>query len=218
MNRFANIAAVCYGRLLGLYPASFRAAFADDMHTVFNMAVTDAARADDLALLLVIGRELRDLPLSVLREHQRERTRRPRTMQPTLSHDERRVWRARIFTRIAGTLLSSFMLLTLRDILTPNYQMNSSAAPFYFFLAVTCVSMLSALRWERAGGLVTMGGGIGMGLYIGSFIAFLGRPDFNVIGAILVGILWMLPFVIFGALFYKLGRHQQRQGQLVTRI
>jgi hypothetical protein len=176
------------------------------------MAVTDAVRTDELALLLVVGRELRDLPMSILREHQRERR---RAMRPILSGKALKIRRTRIFVRMAGTLLSFFMLFTLRDVLSPNYQINASAAPFYLFLAVTSVSILSALRWERAGGLMTMGGSVGMGLYIGSFIAFLGRPDFSFIGAFLVGILWMLPFVIFGALFYRLGRYQQLHSQSV---
>lgn len=204
-----------YRQLLKLYPASFRAAFADDMQTVFSMAVTDAVRKDDIALFIVIGRELRDLPLSVLREHQRVRGRRPRIVQPALSRDELKVRRARIFIRMAGTLLSSFLLFTLRDTLSPNYHLNATAAPFMGFLFITCVSMLFALRWERAGGLMTIGGGLGMGLYIGSFIASLARPEFSLIGAFLVGTLWMLPFVIFGALFYKLGRHHRRQSQPV---
>lgn len=60
-----------YVRLLRLYPPHFRAEYADEMAEVFALAVGEAE--DGLALLGIVGAELRDLPWSLFREHQRER-------------------------------------------------------------------------------------------------------------------------------------------------
>jgi hypothetical protein len=63
-----------YRRLLPLYPARFQAEYAAEMEGVFAQAVGEAARQGRLALARRGWRELRDLPLAVLREHWRERT------------------------------------------------------------------------------------------------------------------------------------------------
>jgi hypothetical protein len=55
-----------YMRLLRLYPPHFRAEYADEMVEVFALAVGEAKNG--LSVLSILGAELRDLPLSVLRE------------------------------------------------------------------------------------------------------------------------------------------------------
>jgi hypothetical protein len=60
-----------YARLLHLYPPQFRAEFADEMHAVFTEAISET---NDLwSLLGLCLGEVRDLPLSVIRQHLKER-------------------------------------------------------------------------------------------------------------------------------------------------
>ena len=68
------------------------------------------------------------------------------------------------------------------------------------------MSMLVALRWERTGGILTMGSGVGLGGFMALYLYTLAPAELRPIGMFLIGTLWMLPFVIFGLLFYKLGR------------
>ncbi|MEO8609921.1 MAG: hypothetical protein ABI690_18655 [Chloroflexota bacterium] len=71
MKRVASGIIRLYARLLRLYPPQFRAEFADEMHEVFTQAI---AETNDLwSLLGVMDAEVRDLPLSLIRQHLRER-------------------------------------------------------------------------------------------------------------------------------------------------
>jgi hypothetical protein len=58
-----------YAGLLRLYPAPFRAEFADEMRIVFAASLRDAAMRGPLSLATACWRELRDLPRSLLDEH-----------------------------------------------------------------------------------------------------------------------------------------------------
>lgn len=58
-----------YRLLLRLYPSNFRAEFGEEMTAVFAESATGAARESGLALLAFCGRELRDLPAALLRQH-----------------------------------------------------------------------------------------------------------------------------------------------------
>jgi len=71
MTRLAGFTIRLYIGLLRLYPPQFRAAFSDEMHTVFTLAVGETD--DTVSLFGLLVREVRDLPLSALREHLRER-------------------------------------------------------------------------------------------------------------------------------------------------
>jgi hypothetical protein len=62
-----------YSRLLRLYPQRFRAEFADEMLDVFALACEEAQHQGRMATLGLVVGELQDLPLSVMREHVRER-------------------------------------------------------------------------------------------------------------------------------------------------
>ncbi|HEX2905582.1 MAG TPA: hypothetical protein VHO69_01885 [Phototrophicaceae bacterium] len=62
-----------YASLLRLYPPEFRAEFAEEMGDVFALALTEAEPAGVLTLMAICLTELRDLPLSLIREHLRER-------------------------------------------------------------------------------------------------------------------------------------------------
>ncbi len=56
--------------MLRLYPAQFRADYADEMQDMFGQAVQE--NEQPLSLLGLLLAELRDLPVSVIREHMRE--------------------------------------------------------------------------------------------------------------------------------------------------
>jgi hypothetical protein len=58
-----------YAGILKLYPRDVRDEFADEMKSVFAVAVTEAAQRGAFALAGVCWRELRDLPLVLLREY-----------------------------------------------------------------------------------------------------------------------------------------------------
>jgi hypothetical protein len=62
-----------YTRLLRLYPPNFRAEYAEEMTEVFAAAVRE--KQDWLGLAGLCAGELRDLPLSIIRQHLYERRR-----------------------------------------------------------------------------------------------------------------------------------------------
>jgi hypothetical protein len=72
MNRLARFALDLHSWMLRLYPSRFRAEYADEMRTVFGLALEEANNA--LSLLDLLVSELRDLPLSVIRAHVEERS------------------------------------------------------------------------------------------------------------------------------------------------
>lgn len=64
--------AYIYSKLLLLYPAGFRAQFAEEMRIVFMDSLADAAKDGKLHLAVVCLRELVRLPMSVLWEYRHE--------------------------------------------------------------------------------------------------------------------------------------------------
>ena len=119
--------------------------------------------------------------------------------------------------RIIAFLLGTFLLSTLRVILSPSYNLYTQAIPFVVMLFITSVSMLLAIRWERFGGLLTGGGGVALGLFMGVYISQMAtEAEGSILVLVLMGTLWMLPFVIFGALFYQLSQHPLHKLRLRT--
>lgn len=57
-----------YALLIRLYPPSFRAEFADEMQVVFTEAMAEAAERGKLPLAVVCWREMRDWPITLVRE------------------------------------------------------------------------------------------------------------------------------------------------------
>lgn len=75
MNRSVIVAIGLYSLFLRLYPAPFRAEFADEMRAVFEAALRNAARAGAASAAGWLLLELHDLPGSVAREHLTQRRR-----------------------------------------------------------------------------------------------------------------------------------------------
>lgn len=75
MTLLTQFAFWMYTFLLRLYPRYFREEFGEEVTAVFQQHLQDAAASSPRDALAVMGRELRDWPLSCLREHARERNR-----------------------------------------------------------------------------------------------------------------------------------------------
>lgn len=198
-----------YSYLLKLYPAAFRDAFADEMLDVFALSFGAALSKSHWSAAWVVVHELWSLPLSLW--HAR------RDSFQRMSASARRVQQARWFVRIIALLLGTFLLSTLRVILSPSYNLYTQAIPFVALLLLTSVSMLLAIRWERLGGLLTGGGGVALGIFMGLYLSQIATSvECSAIAIVLIGTLWMLPFVIFGALFHQLSQHPLHKLRLRT--
>ena len=69
MAKSSSLATRVYAALNHLYPPSFREEFADEMQGVFVDAITEARKRGIVTSLVVVFRELRDLPVSLVREY-----------------------------------------------------------------------------------------------------------------------------------------------------
>jgi hypothetical protein len=85
---------------------------------------------------------------------------------------------------------------------------------FFVLLFITSVSMLLSWRWERLGGLLTIASGIGVGSFLAFYILYFHPIQISLLGIVLIGIVWSLPFVTFGTLFYQLSFRPARCEQL----
>lgn len=194
-----------YACVLRLYPAAFRAAFADEMLDVFAMTLREAVGTS--GLLKVVGREALDLPANILDARQQ-------FIQLTSS---KAVWRARQVTRWSSLTLSLFILHSLISPLVDKYTFAADGlrlSVFFALLFLTAVSMMLSWRWERLGGLLTIASGIGVGSFLAFYILYFHPIQISLLGIALIGILWSLPFVTFGTLFYQLSFRPARCEQL----
>ena len=194
-----------YAYVLKLYPAAFRTAFADEMLDVFAMTLREAVGT--LGLLKVVGHEALDLPANILDA-------RRQFIHLTSS---KRVWQARQVTRLSSMI---FSLVILRSLFAPLVDQYTFAADslrlsvFFMLLFVTSVSMLLSWRWERLGGMLTIASGIGVGSFLAFYILYFHPIQISLLSIALIGILWSLPFVTFGMLFYQLSFRPARCEQL----
>src|SRR3989304_853762 len=82
-----------YALLLRLYPRRFRAEFAAAMRAVSAETAEDAARRGKIALITLCLRELRDMPISLLREHLHALTAQEIKMNSTAAKNAPGSWR-----------------------------------------------------------------------------------------------------------------------------
>jgi hypothetical protein len=208
-QRSGDVVIRVYSYLLKLYPTAFQEAFADEMLDVFALSFVAALRKSRWAAAWIIIHELWNLPLSLWRIR--------RDSFQRMSASARRVQQAHWFVRIIAFLLGTFLLSTLRIILSPSYNLYTQAIPFVALLFLTSVSMLLAIRWERVGGLLTGGGGVALGIFMGVYVYQMATgTEGSILVLVLIGMLWMLPFVIFGALFHQLSQHPLHKLRLQT--
>ena len=69
MSGFARLVHRIYRVLLSFYPASFRNEFEDEMQAVFAQAMMEAAERGRWSVTAVYLREIREMPLNLVREH-----------------------------------------------------------------------------------------------------------------------------------------------------
>jgi len=182
---------------LRLYPAAFRADFADDMLRVFAMTLRESPNT--FTLLWIALREWLDLPTSILGAWQ----------QVSTHASAITVWRARQVTRWSSL---TFSLLILHSLISPLVAPQTFSVDgvrlglFYVLLFLTAVSMLLAWRWQRLGGLLTIVCGIMLGSFLAFYIAYFYPVEVSWLGLALIGIGWALPFATFGFMFYQLSQ------------
>ncbi len=205
-KRFEALLIRFYAALLRLYPAAFRTAFADEMLDVFGMTLREATST--FALLTLMWREFAALPADLMCARRRPSTflTKPKT-----------VWRARQVTRWSSLTLSLFMLYSIiQTLLRPNpFALDAIRLGMFFaLLFLTSMSMLLAWRWERKGGLLTMAGGIAVGCFLTFYIGYFHPVEVSLLGLLLIGLLWALPFVTLGMLFCQLSQCPVKQMDL----
>ncbi len=185
-----------YRYLLKLYPLSFRADFAHEMVDVFSMTLRESVGF--WALMLIFGREVVGLPLSLFAVYRRDYNNLPVKI--------RQRQQVRWFVRIIGSLLSVFLLSTLTIILSPSYHLYVQAVPFVGALLVATLSMLLGLCWGRVGGLLTIASGAAIGCCMTLYLYVMAVTQIGIVLTVLIGLIWALPFLIFGILFYEFSK------------
>ena len=189
-----------YTLLLRLYPASFRATFAEEMRDVFAMSIRQASGL--AALCMIVLRELAGLPIAVWQVRRQTFAQLP----PALRH-LRYVQSA---VRVIAALLGVFLLSTLQTVFSPVYNLYALAVPFAIALLLATVSLLISVLWGRVGGILTFLSGAAMGGCMTLYIYIMGADQLGLVMVVFIGLLWALPFLIFGGLFYQLS-HRTRQ-------
>lgn len=194
-----------YGRLLALYPAAFRQVYAAEMQAVFAQALADAHRRGPAAALALCGRELHDLPVSIIKEHVRERVYRRKHMKLWNYSETQDLYWARMIARAASLILLAAIWISVRG-----HQPDSM-----LLLLLASHGVIIAWFQERVGGWLLVGSGATLGVtymlgvFLGSstFVIAPGVPPalFMLLVA-LIALVMSLPFITIGALFLLLDR------------
>lgn len=124
-----DVALRFYSGMLRLYPPQFRADYADEMRDVFGQALAENEKTLSLVGLLLA--EIRDLPVSIIRERLRERQQRS-VLNLEAAIVQRTYYSPRLFRFLARTLLLLVVL----------YVCSAVAAYFVFDLRVNA--------WDQA--------------------------------------------------------------------
>lgn len=188
-SKWIELLVRCYAFALQLYPQSFKASFADEMLCVFAMTLREASSV--WIIIQIICREVLEFPMNLFRQH-----------APCL-YEPRNIWRTRQVTRWSSLILSLFMVRGMFFLFSER-DFAPEGIAFFTLVSLTLLSMLLSWRWERIGGLLTMGCGVVLAFFLIFYIAYFRPVEVSFIGLTLIGILWALPFFTFGVLFYKL--------------
>jgi hypothetical protein len=174
MSRLSRVTLALYTESLRLYPARFRAEFADEMQDVFGQAVQ--AVGDPLEMLILAAGEVRDLPLSIIREHMRERR-----MNQQLILQEQTMTQTFIPLRalkgLTWTLIVGFVLYCLLIL-----------APFFYYglNELSWNTLISGLYDPKGYLPFALNGMVGDGLQLlGIIVVILWPPTIVAMGAVL---------------------------------
>ena len=124
MKRNKRILAWLYALLLNLYPRAYRVEHAEELQTVFNLTVNEAAQQGGFSVIGISIRELRDLPGGIIFEHWRERRKqRMTTERGSLLTFEPGSWRETLAAMapflLLGLLPPLLRLISLRPLMPP---------------------------------------------------------------------------------------------------
>jgi hypothetical protein len=208
MSHNAARLARLYGWLLRLYPRAFRAEFADEMLDVFRQAVQDAARIGAAPAAMVLLRELADFPFNLLLEHLRERG---KTMRPNRDA-ARDIYIARWIARASSLALTMTFAVVI--------AINPQPILFSATIGVMTIALAVAWRWEKVGGLLTLGAALVCAVLVG-LNAVISVPNLGIVMSIVWGaacilavlLVWFLPYELLGWLFISIGRSGDRPAQ-----
>ncbi len=189
-----RIALCLFTYLLQFYPTAFQSTFADEMCAVFGMALSESV--GQMELIRIMFRELILFPLSLIATHRAAYNQLPAPIR----RQKNIVW----FVRIIGGMLGLVLLATIQRLLSPSYNLYPQAVPFVIALFVASASLLFALRWGRVGGLLTIISGVAVGCCMTLYVYVMGLDEVGIVGTVFFGLVWALPFLIFGILFYEL--------------
>lgn len=118
--------------------------------------------------------------------------------------------RIRMIVRLSSLVLALFFAVNVvRDVLAGN--VHPLSLPFATALVAAFIACLAAWRWERAGGLAVVVCGLAVGLTASLTIAaagaYVGR---DLTPQAVAGLVWALPFVLFGVAFRALAAADTR--------
>jgi len=190
-----------YALMLRLYPKAFRAAFADEMVNVFAMSLREST--ERVTLMLTVCREIFDFPLNLIAAHRTAYNQLPAPVR----HRKQIGW----FVHIMGAALGLFLLSTIRVLLSPSYNLYAQAVPFVAALFMASVSLVLGLFWGRLGGLLTVVSGVVIWCCMTLYIYVMGVKQLGIVATVFIGLVWALPFLIFGLLFYELSQLAPKQ-------
>ena len=186
-----------YACLLYLYPRSFRLQFGAEMTGVFEEALADAGRQSAIVLLAFWLHELITLIPAALAEHRRAWRKHRRTPEGAARFD---LLAARWIARVVSLLICGIMLDGFSSLTT---------SPFGLVQILGLAGLLLAWRWEVVGGLLVLTVGVISGVGVAELTLLTAGPE-HLLVCLLGGLFWGGPFLIFGWLFIKIGRHHKR--------
>lgn len=213
MSRFEHAAGWLYARLLCLYPDAFRETFAAEMALVFRQTLADARQNGQWAVLVVLYREFRDLPFNLLYQHLKAKERNP--MQWIKANPTRQLNFVRWLLRAASLLINAYLLPAL-FIALQSGNVYDDAKVYVMAMIAASLSLLIAWRWERQGGIITIGCGLLVGItaliYVwGRFFQVGDQSVFQLLLATLISGAWMLHYLLMGWMYIRL----EKQGRLM---
>ena len=145
MNHVLPTVTHAYGRLLSLFPASYKNKFREDMLLDFSDMAEEAGGEGTLPLLIFLVRELRDFPISLLRAHSED---------ITMSTS-----RINVGSLIGGLVLIALGLLALAGQLFRGFNFWGTIWPF-FIVAIGALFFLGMFAGGKSGAGLAIPGSI----------------------------------------------------------
>lgn len=121
------------------------------------------------------------------------------------------VQRVRTVLRWSSLALNAFCLWSISAYVASG-NLYPTMTPFVVVFVLVTLACLAAWRWENAGGLAVIVLGVALGLAssygIGAAAAEYGR---SMPAQTIAGLVWAVPYIIFGLIFRALAQHARNQ-------